>query len=54
MPKAKAMAAQCICSLAEHHEARKLFRDCCTDLKELLKEENDDRSRYAAAACLRR
>ena len=54
--KAKAMAARCICSLSEHHEAnRKLFRDCCTDLKELLSQDGvDDRSRYAAAACLRR
>ena len=54
--KAKAMAARCICTLAEHHEPnRKLFRDCCTDLKELLSMEGvDDRSRYAAAACLRR
>ena len=35
--KAKAMAARCICTLAEHHAPnRKLFRDCCTDLTDLL------------------
>lgn len=51
----KAMAARCICTLAEHHEVnRKLFvRDCCGDLKDLLKT-GDDRAKYAAAACLRR